>query len=361
MRRGALIPVILAIAGGGGALYLYWQSTQRGTGGGGGDTVAVLIAKSSIQRGTLVDATNVSSLFSIERLPAASATKHKWVIESRLKEDLYGRRVTELLTPGSPLTSVALSEVGASPGDERLKPGEEMFTIGVNEVRMLGGFVRPDDMVDVIAIIRPPSREGRARSEEISFRPFRNVRVYAVGQQDSVDPNKTQAKVARTVTLIGPIGSVEAAALVEKFGELRLTRVNSEGFEEELKPTTIKMVLEQITGDASRITEPVPQRAVAQSLLDNADRIFRLMSTPETLAAAGAGPKPNPRDTKSSKETEPEPKFHTVAILDSRSNPLTQFKFSADSAASGPAQVTPGNTPLIPMPGASDAPRSPLP
>ena len=129
-------------------------------------------------------------------------------------------RVT--LVTGQPVTvkNVVTAEGGGFMA-AMLTPGKRAFGIEVNEERGAGGFILPNDRVDVI-MTRKAGQDGAGQAQYQSVTVLRDIRVLAVNQTAG-DENSEKAIVPKTVTIEVTEKEAEALALSDAMGDLSLT------------------------------------------------------------------------------------------------------------------------------------------
>ena len=150
--------------------------------------------------------------------------------EDALPEGIY--QDPEILFPGEdlrsalrtieafePLTDRKTTEPGQLAGvTSALKPGERAFAIRVDVTSGVSGFLRPGDNVDVYW-------SGNAGAGQITKLIESSIRLIAIDQ--SADTERTQATVARTVTVAVDPRQVAALAQAQSTGRLSLSLVGA--------------------------------------------------------------------------------------------------------------------------------------
>ena len=116
-----------------------------------------------------------------------------------------------------PITEVKVTEPGQPAGVASvLRPGERAFAIRTDVTSGVSGFLRPGDNVDIFWT-------GNANDGQITKLIESSVRLIAIDQ--SVDADRTQAAVARTVTVAVSQRQVAALAQAQSTGRLSLSLV----------------------------------------------------------------------------------------------------------------------------------------
>src|SRR5262249_10555825 len=115
----------------------------------------------------------------------------------RKVEEVVGRKVYQPVGQGEPL----LARHFRSPGrvSSRIQPGERAIAVKVDGVIALGGFIQPDDRVDVLLYLARDQGEVADTQARVLLQ---NIRVLAYGgslerhEQDESDDNNSNARTA---------------------------------------------------------------------------------------------------------------------------------------------------------------------
>lgn len=142
-------------------------------------------------------------------------------------EELGGRIVRTQFVKGEPLTPAKLHEqkVGGimSAG---LPSGMRAFSVKISPETGAGGFILPDDRVDVLLTRR---EQGTGASEKVTFSSetiLRNVQVLAIDQsvkEQGADGGEGLVAIGKTATLALTPAQAETIALSEAQGNISLT------------------------------------------------------------------------------------------------------------------------------------------
>ena len=223
MKRARVIVLVIAFAAAGGAALIAKRfsapgaiqrveiETQVGT-------VEVLVASKAIKLGDSVGTGD----FKWQAWPK-SATAQGYVTRNsqpKAKKQLSGSIARAPFLEGEPIKDQKL--IKASDGGVMaaiLPSGMRAISTPIREETAAGGFILPNDRVDVIV----SRRVRQARSEEhVSDTVLRNVRVMAIGQ---IIEQKDGKKVAngKTATLELTPRQAETLALARSMGEISLS------------------------------------------------------------------------------------------------------------------------------------------
>lgn len=170
----------------------------------------VVVAIASIEEGKSVKA-EALSLEAVSLVPEGSFQK---------VDDVVGRKVYQPVGQGEPLLARHFRPPG--PVASRIKPGERAIAVKVDGVIGLGGFIQPDDRVDVLLYLARDQREIADTQARVLLE---NIRVLAYGanlerrEQDEKDDNTNNA---RTAVLAVPEKDVDRLMLGASKGLLRL-------------------------------------------------------------------------------------------------------------------------------------------
>jgi pilus assembly protein CpaB len=170
----------------------------------------VVVAIAGIQEGKTVEA-KALSLEGVSLVPEGSFQKI---------EDVVGRKVYQPVGQGEPLLARHFRPPG--PVASRIKPDERAIAVKVDGVIGLGGFIQPDDRVDVVLYLARDQREIEDTQARVLLE---NVRVLAYGanlerrEEKEKDDNTSNA---RTAVLAVPENDVDRLMLGASKGSLRL-------------------------------------------------------------------------------------------------------------------------------------------
>ena len=152
--------------------------------------------------------------------------------------EFSGQTVSRATLAGEPLHRDSLVPHVARPISERLAPGMRAVAVRVNLEAAVGGFVLPNDRVDVIYTHNARS-DGPAQSTVVVF----NARVIAI-DQTTEQGFEESIMVARTVTLELDRAGAEAVASAQTTGQLTLAlRATADNTEPSSVPPSISQTL----------------------------------------------------------------------------------------------------------------------
>lgn len=223
MKRARLIVLAIAFAAAGGAALIAKRisapppaervevETQIGT-------IEVLVASKQIRLGDAVGAKDVKW----QAWPRAAASPGYVIREkdSKAISNLSGSIARAPFLEGEPIKEQKL--IKASDGGVMaaiLDKGMRAISTPIREETAAGGFILPNDRVDVIVSRRV--RNGR-REEHISDTVLRNVRVLAIGQTIEQKDGDNVAN-GKTATLELSPRQAEIIALARSMGEISLS------------------------------------------------------------------------------------------------------------------------------------------
>lgn len=134
-----------------------------------------------------------------------------------------GRTALRDFVRGEPVVESKLVPLNKPAGllSLRVQPGLRAFSVKVNEVVGVGGFIVPDAKVDVVVTTAPP---GRNQQEQVSKIVLENIRVLAAGQV--VEQKDNKPVTVNTVTLAVTPEEAEKLALASNDGKIQLVLRN---------------------------------------------------------------------------------------------------------------------------------------
>jgi len=219
-----LRPLILLIAlgAGGGAAWIAAQETAPepvvvAPAPVATEMTAVLVAARDVARGSEV----TSGALRWQKWPAdvVPAAFIERTARPNALTELTGQFANRAISAGEPIADQALSRASNGFLSAMLSPGKRAVAINVNAQSTAGGFILPNDRVDVLHTTKM-SREqdgGEVRSRTI----LRSVRVLAIDQ--TTDDTESGTVVGKTATLELTDPQVEAVTAAEATGTLSLS------------------------------------------------------------------------------------------------------------------------------------------
>ncbi|MBU9697524.1 Flp pilus assembly protein CpaB [Rhodobacteraceae bacterium HSP-20] len=226
MRRSRIL--LLAVLSGLGTLGLMQYARMAQQQVAQEETVApttsqVLVFAGDLARGTLVDGSSLrwqEQLISAVPAGAITATRP----DARFPDGVTGKLLRRDVLAGEPVNAGVFVDGPAGFMSLTLQPGMRAVGLAVTPQKLAGGFILPDDRVDVIHTV-DGDFDGDGRASSYSQTILKNVRVLAVGTTPSgrvtnrtageqAEEDGTQSDVTldgETVTL--ELGEAEAAVL----------------------------------------------------------------------------------------------------------------------------------------------------
>ncbi len=186
------------------------------------ETVEVLVAKTNLNRGQVVESQDIG--WQTWPKAAANATFIKKSDRPDAIKDFVGAIVRVAMVAGDPIRGPNVVMAKGSGFMAAILPkGMRAVAVDISAVTSAGGFILPDDRVDVVLTRRDRAAEKSTGVEKfVSDTIFHNVRVLAVDQ--SID-TKGDAKVAlgHTATLELTELQAETLELSHQLGTISLT------------------------------------------------------------------------------------------------------------------------------------------
>ncbi|QRM27644.1 Flp pilus assembly protein CpaB [Microvirga sp. VF16] len=185
----------------------------------------VLVAAADLEQGRLLDEKGVR--WQSWPLSAVSSGFVTRTAQPEAVKKMAGMMVRSHFISGEPIREDKLSR-GSNLLAAMLSPGRRAVAIRISVESTAGGFILPNDRVDVIQTV---ARPGQGQTENLSRTLLTNIRVLAVDQK--VDETKGQAVVGKTATLELSPDQAEAIAAGQAAGILSLAlRSSSDNSEE---------------------------------------------------------------------------------------------------------------------------------
>lgn len=219
-----LIIVFVALTAGGGAAWIAAQQTApapepvtEAPAPPATEMTAVLVATRDVQRGAEITTGTLRwQDWPADAVPSAFIDRS---VRPDARSDLAGQFAVRPIQAGEPIPEGALSRQPNGFLAATLAPGQRAVAIMVDAQSTAGGFILPNDRVDVLHTMRG-SRENdgtEARSRTI----LRNVRVLAIDQ--TTEDSETGTVVGKTATLELNEVQVEAVTAAGSAGTLSLS------------------------------------------------------------------------------------------------------------------------------------------
>ncbi len=221
MKRARLIVLTIALAAAGGAAYVAKNMTGvpkiRTVEVNTADTVKVLVAGRNIRLGDSV----LSKDLKWQDWPRQAAVSG-YITKSRqpkAESKFSGAIARAPFLEGEPIKEQKLIKVSEGGVMAAILPsGMRAISTPIREETSAGGFILPNDRVDVIVT----RRVRTARKEEhVSETVLRNVRVLAIGQNIEIKDGKKIAK-GKTATLELSPRQSETLTLAQSMGDISL-------------------------------------------------------------------------------------------------------------------------------------------
>lgn len=222
MKRARMIVLVIAFAAAGGAAYVAKNMTGipkiRTVEVNTADTVEVLVAGRNIRLGDSVRSKDLKwQTWPTEAAGSGYILKSK---QPKAEANFSGAIARAPFLEGEPIKAQKLIKISEGGVMAAILPaGMRAISTPIREETSAGGFILPNDRVDVIVSRRVQT--AARREEHISETILRNVRVLAIGQNIEVKDGKKIAK-GKTATLELTPGQTETLTLAQAAGEISL-------------------------------------------------------------------------------------------------------------------------------------------
>jgi pilus assembly protein CpaB len=254
MKAARVVVLTVALAAGGGAALLAGRSGAPAPKAEAPkfDTVDILVAKSDLPRGQTLSPADVSW----QAWPATTAAGNFIRKSDRPKalENLTGMIVRAPFVAGEPIREAKLVNSKGSGFMAAILPsGMRAVATQITPESGVGGFILPNDRVDVI--MTPRSRDEKS-GERTSETILRNIRVLAI-DQNVEEKNGQKVVVGKTATLELTPGQAETLALSHQIGVLSLSlRSIADGTLEEKTDDSARQNVNVVRFGVSTTTTP---------------------------------------------------------------------------------------------------------
>lgn len=244
------------------------------------DTVKVVVAKTDLEPGRLIVASDVTTI----DIPSSSLTKTMFTDPKAL----VGRAVLAPAVKGQTMFEGLLASPGSEGGLQVLVPeGKRAVSVEVTESSAVAGLLNPGCRVDVIATLR--SEDG-GHLGQMARTIVENVKVQAVNRRMVREKNEDPGTAAvKTVTLIVAPKDAEAIELASNSGKLRLVLRGST----DMAPTSSAGVTySELTGRITSVPyAPPPPVSDPEQSGNGIERFLAaVMNTPGAQDVATAAP-----------------------------------------------------------------------
>ena len=130
---------------------------------------------------------------------------------------MTGHVVRAAILAGEPVRQERISDTGGGFMSTQLSPGKRAVAVKVNAGTTAGGFILPDDRVDVLHTTVPEGASGGVTRTVVT-----NIRVLAIGQQVDAPEAANSIAVGETATLeLDPV-QAEVVSAAQASGSLSL-------------------------------------------------------------------------------------------------------------------------------------------
>ena len=257
--------------------------------------VSLVVTKQSIPKGTVINdiALPREDFFTIKKVDPDKAPRTGF----KSLDELYSNPRGQLMVVET-LLKDSVPEMDKSVRPEVLPPSSNMMAVTVltDQVSAVGGFLQPNDYVDVIATIRYDQDKSIQSRTVLS-----KVRVLAVGLQSADNTGRTNA-IDKAKGDAGPKVQVQPTATLEVFpeearrlslweaiGKLRLAKLNP--VDVPRKPSRQRMNVYLAPGTVEKWSPPAKTASLNVSESQSVKRV-QVSRSHEKPAAADTAPMP---------------------------------------------------------------------
>jgi len=241
---GNKAPLILGVVFGFLAIFLvnsYIESEKREL-AQGLDLIEILAASDDIPSNTAL----TSSMIATRKIPRKYVSEN--AVRPSEKDDIIGQRILTLMKRGDTIlwSNFIDTAIGENLSDI-IKEGERAMTMNVDIISSIGGFLRPNDHVDIIGTFSDPSSGGI-----MTLTILQNVTILVAGENrqsptgGSSNSNSGSVQIGTVCVLVTP-EEAQMLILAQQLGSLTFVLRNSEDIDtdREFKRVVINDVLKQ--------------------------------------------------------------------------------------------------------------------
>ncbi len=151
------------------------------------------------------------------------------------KSQVIGKIAKSKVFTGEPLNSNrVVDRKGGNVFSLGFSENKRAFTVRVNDVSGVGGFLQPDDHVDILASRKQPGPNEKGTAETL----IQDIRILAVDQESKSD-DKGKPTLVRSVTLEMTPQQAEKVFGAQEQGSIQLTLRNPTDRNPVMKPETM--------------------------------------------------------------------------------------------------------------------------
>jgi len=226
MKTAQILVLGIALVAGGAAAYIMSQPSEappaQVVAAPPVDTVKVLVAAGDLNVGTALSANDLKW----QEWPTATASGATYITTANAPngiQDWTGAVVRIPFAAGEPIRAQKLIKAGGSGFLSAILPaGMRAVTINIAVDTAAGGFILPNDRVDVIMARRDPETTKQTGAESWSSETIlRDVRILAIDQQISDKEGEKTIKGATATLELSP-KQAETIAVAKAMGTLSL-------------------------------------------------------------------------------------------------------------------------------------------
>lgn len=213
------------------------------------ETIDVVVAARPLRYGQVVTPDDLK----VVAFPKDSAPSNGFVaIEDILGDGREQRSVLKSIEPNEPILTTKLTAFGERATiSAQLQPGFRAFTLKIDAVSGVAGFLLPNDRVDVFLT---RGTKGAGMSTDLIMQ---NVKIIAVDQFSKQSANK--ARVARTATVEVSPTDAQRLALAQQLGRISLSlrQIDEETTSQNVDPVKIGDVVQIEDTPEPEVVAPV--------------------------------------------------------------------------------------------------------
>ncbi|WP_370234034.1 MULTISPECIES: Flp pilus assembly protein CpaB [Henriciella] len=230
----------------------------------------VLVAVRDIPRGVMVD----PAWFEVEERPAVEIPRGAFADRKALEATGLGRPTLIEIAAGDMMSEKLLLAEGMRASlSSRIEPGYRAYTIRMDDVSGVAGFVLPGDRVDVIFIANEGSQamfddqpvSSRSASSRSAIVLLQNVEVLGLDLNDDMIGN--DARVFKSATLSVSLEQAQKLSVASESGTLSLA-LRGSADEQFMQAEAVNLDRPRTRRVASSVPRPLAPRRASSSTVE---------------------------------------------------------------------------------------------
>ena len=170
-------------------------------------TVDVVVAKTAIEKGTVVSSQNLA----VRKIPVEYA--HSGAVKPGEFDRIEGRPIAHKVNPGEMIMWSQMAGKRLPTFSARLVNGRRAITVAVDEINSISGMLEPGDFIDMMLTV-----EQNGKKSVLTL--LQSMEVMATGQRSVDDPKSGERTSYATVTLDATPEQAKKIIIARESGKL---------------------------------------------------------------------------------------------------------------------------------------------